>query len=239
MTSELADAASALAIYAHPDDAETSAGGALARLAEQGARVCVVVCAQGDKGSADTASNPSALVEVRRREALAAGSVLGVTETTFLEIPDGAIDGRDQTFVRELVRVIRQTKPDIVFGPDPTAVFFGDTYINHRDHREVGWALLDAVAAAANPHYFPEQLQAGLQVHSVRELLLSGTLEPNTSIDIAEVLHRKIDAIFEHRSQLVDADDTFREFLTERAREAGRSGGLGAAEAFRRVRLQG
>ena len=58
--------------------------------------------------------------------------------------------------------------------PDPTAVFFGDSYVNHRDHREVGWAVVDAVApAAASPLHFPE---AGA-LHQVQALLLSGNLQ--------------------------------------------------------------
>ena len=47
-------------------------------------------------------------------------------------------------------------------APIPTAVFFGDGYFNHHDHRVTGWATLDAVApAAGNPHYFPEHIARG------------------------------------------------------------------------------
>ncbi|MFZ4515391.1 MAG: PIG-L deacetylase family protein [Acidimicrobiia bacterium] len=229
---------SVLAIYAHPDDAEASVGGTLAQFAEVGAVTRVVVCARGDKGSSDPTIDTAVLTAERRAEALAAAAVLGVHATQFLDIPDGAIDARDPTFVRELVRVIRMTKPDIVCCPDPTAVFFGDSYINHRDHREVGWAVIDAVApAAANPHYFPELLTDGLDAHTVREVYLSGTLEPNEYVDITSTLERKIDAMFEHRSQLGEVDADFRAFLVQRAAETGRAAGLGAAEAFRRVRV--
>lgn len=227
-----------LAIYAHPDDAETAAGGVLARLATSGADVHVVICAQGDKGSFDPDIDPVRLIAERRSEALAAGAILGVTGTTFLDYPDGTLDERDLAFAATLVRLVRETRADVVFAPDPTAVFFGDTYVNHRDHRAVGWAVLDAVApAAANPHYFPEQIAAGLAAHAIDALYLSGTLEPNAHIDIADVLDQKIDAMFCHRSQLGEVDETFRAFLRERAAEAGRSVGLPAAEAFRRVTL--
>ena len=102
-------------------------------------------------------------------------------------------------------------------------MFFGDGYFNHHDHRVTGWATLDAVApAAGNPHYFPEHLGDGLAVHQVRAVYLSGTLEPNCWIDIGDTLERKIDALFCHASQLVDAGEWFREFLRERA-EDGRS----------------
>jgi hypothetical protein len=72
---------------------------------------------------------------------------------------------------------VRELRPEIVLCPDPTAVFFGDGYFNHHDHRVTGWATLDAIApAAGNPHYFPEHLRDGLEVHQVSSVYLSGTL---------------------------------------------------------------
>ena len=115
-------------------------------------------------------------------------------------------------------------------------MFFGDGYYNHRDHRVTGWATLDAVApAAGNPHYFPEHIGEGLAVHHVREVYLSGTLEPNCWIDIADTLERKIDALFCHASQLVDAGEWFRQFLRERAEDAGIAVGVKFAEPFRKL----
>src|SRR3954447_8827210 len=68
----------ALAIYAHPDDAEVSCGGTLARWAAAGAEVHVVVCARGDKGSSDPAVDPTELAQRRAAEVAAAGRALGV-----------------------------------------------------------------------------------------------------------------------------------------------------------------
>ena len=60
----------------------------------------------------------------------------------------------------EVVRVIRQVKPDILVTCDPTHLFAGDYYINHPDHRYAGQVVLDAVfPAASNPFYFPELIQ--------------------------------------------------------------------------------
>lgn len=231
---------SVLAIYAHPDDAEASCGGTLARFVQAGVDVRIVVCARGDKGTTDPNVNPDALTTHRRNEALNAAATLGAHSTQFLDYPDGTIDARDPAFVAELVKIIRLATPDIVCCPDPTAVFFGDSYVNHRDHREVGWAVIDAVApAASNPHYFPEHAAAGIGPHAVRELYLSGTLEPNEYVDIADTLDTKIDAMFAHASQLGHVDDDFRAFLEQRAAETGRPAGLRAAEAFRRVRVTG
>jgi LmbE family N-acetylglucosaminyl deacetylase len=225
-----------LAIYAHPDDPEISAGGTLARWADAGADVHVLITTRGDKGSDDPDVDPETLARVRVEETAAASRVLGVTPH-HLDHPDGEIVD-DRPLRLELVRLIRTVRPDVVCCPDPTAVFFGDAYVNHRDHRVTGWATLDAVApAAGNPHYFPELRAEGLDVHSVSAVYLSGTLEPNAWVDITATLERKIEALFCHASQLVETGDWFRDFLRETAIDAGRAAGVPFAEAFRRIGL--
>jgi LmbE family N-acetylglucosaminyl deacetylase len=226
-----------LAVYAHPDDPEISAGGALARWADAGAEVHLLVTTRGDKGTQDPEADLEALVRVRVAETAAAAKVLGLAAQHHLDHPDGELeDNRDLR--RELVRMIRTVKPDVVCCPDPTAVFFGDAYVNHRDHRVTGWAVLDAVSpAAGNPHYFPELADEGLETHQARFVYLSGTFEPNVCIDIAATLERKIEALFCHASQLVETGDWFRDFLRESAIEAGRAVGVQYAEAFRRITI--
>jgi LmbE family N-acetylglucosaminyl deacetylase len=226
--------ARALAVYAHPDDPEISAGGTLAKWAEAGTEVWVLVTTQGDKGSRDPGADTRALVELRVEETAKAAAQLGLAGTRHLDHPDGELTD-DQELRGAIVRMIREVRPEVVLCPDPTAVFFGDGYYNHRDHRITGWATLDAVApAAGNPHYFPQHLADGLAVHQVRAVYLSGTLEPNTWVDISDTLERKIDALFCHASQLPDeAGEWFRDFLRQRAEEAGATANLKFAEPFR------
>ena len=229
--------ASALAVYAHPDDPEISAGGTLARWAAAGASVSVLITTLGNKGTADPDADLAALARRREAETVAAAAVLGLATHVHLDHDDGELD--DGPALRgSIVRLVRELRPEVVLCPDPTAVFFGDSYFNHRDHRVTGWATLDAVApAAGNPHYFPEHRAEGLEVHHVRAVYLSGTLEPNCSVDIAETLERKIDALFCHESQLVETGEWFREFLRVSAEEAGRAAGVRYAESFRRIVL--
>jgi len=227
----------ALAVYAHPDDPEISAGGTLARWADAGAEVHIVVTTRGDKGTTDPDADLDALARLRVEETDAAARVLGVAGHHHLDHPDGELVD-DRALRLELVRLIRRLQPDAVCCPDPTAVFFGDAYVNHRDHRVTGWATIDAVApAAGNPHYFPELAAEGLGTHQVSALYLSGTFEPNVWIDIGATLERKIEALFCHASQLVETGDWFRDFLRQSALEAGRASGVQYAEAFRRIAL--
>ncbi|HVF74395.1 MAG TPA: PIG-L family deacetylase [Acidimicrobiales bacterium] len=225
--------ARALAVYAHPDDPEVSCGGTLARWAAAGAEVHVVVVGQGDKGSSDPAADPAALAQRRAAEAAAAAAVLGLAGHQLLGIPDGEVDNTAE-LRRALVGIVRDIRPEIVVCPDPTAVFFGRRYFNHRDHRELGWATLDAVApAAASPHYFPDAGAA----HQVEAVYLSGTLEPDAWIDISDAVDRKAEALMCHESQLGEPGEWLRQVVRQRAEEAGRQAGVDYAEGFRLLRL--
>jgi LmbE family N-acetylglucosaminyl deacetylase len=237
VASEVPD--SALAVYAHPDDPEISAGGTLARWAEAGARVTVLITTRGDKGTQDPDADLDALARLRVEETAKACALLGFAGHEHLDYGDGELVD-DAALRGAIVRHLRTLKPQVVVCPDPTAVFFGDTYFNHRDHRVTGWATLDAVApAAGNPHYFAEHLADGLEVHRVEAVYLSGTLEPNCWVDITATLERKIDALFCHGSQLTETGEWFRQFLRDRAEEGGREAGVSYAEGFRKLNFGG
>jgi LmbE family N-acetylglucosaminyl deacetylase len=222
-----------LAVYAHPDDPEVSSAGTLARWAGAGSAVHLVICTQGEKGSRDPTADPVVLAEVRAAEADAAATVMGLRSHEMLGYPDGDLDNTRELRA-QLVERIRRLRPSVVMGPDPTAVFFGTSYVNHRDHREVGFALLDAAApAAGSPLYFPATGAA----HQISAIFLSGTLEPDTWIDIDATLETKVAALLCHRSQLgVDAE-LAAEVVRHRAASAGRAGGLRHAEGYRVLRF--
>ena len=223
----------AMAVYAHPDDADVAAGGILAWWASQGCDVHLVVVCDGSKGSHGDHTAPSALSDVRRGELELAAEIMGVRDVHRLEVPDGDVTNDDALRGR-LVGLIRAVRPDVVLGPDPTATFFGGVYVNHRDHRETGWALLDAVApAAAMALYYPEQGPA----HQVSRLLLSGTHEPDVELDVSATIDVKVKAVLAHHSQTGDDTEGVSDVVRARAAHAGRDLGLNFAEAFRSVEL--
>lgn len=222
-----------LAIYAHPDDAEVAAGGTLARWASSGAAVYVCVCAQGDKGSLDPLVVPATLVESRKFESAKASEILGLDGRYWLGHSDGEFENTAQLRA-QLVGLIRKLKPHVVLAPDPTAVFFGQTYVNHRDHRVVGWAVIDAVCpAASNPHYFPGEGPP----YAVSKLFLSGTLEPDVWVDVTDSIDAKVSAVICHASQIGERRDLVRSSVLRRASDAGHRAGTRFAEGFRQVVL--
>jgi len=225
----------ALAIYAHPDDPDVSCGGTLAAWAAAGCQVHTLICTDGGKGTADPDRDPAGLIADRTAEAAAAAAVLGLAGQEQLGLPDGELRD-DDGFRGALVAAVRRLRPDTVLCPDPTAVFFGQDYFNHRDHRITGFAALDAVApAAAMPHYFPEAGPA----HQVATVLLSGTLEPDVWVDISAWVDRKGEAVGCHRSQFPDGEEWAATAVRLAAEDAGRLAGVPCAEGFRRLRLGG
>jgi LmbE family N-acetylglucosaminyl deacetylase len=226
----------ALAVYAHPDDADVAAGGTLARWAKEGCEVHLVVCTDGGKGTFDPSVEPAALAGQRAGELAEAAAIVGIHDYRVLGATDGELDAR-AGFEEELVGWIRRVRPDVVLGHDPTAVFFGQDYFNHRDHRTAGWALLDALSPAAGlPHYFP---RAG-PPHQVADAYLSGTLEPDVWVDITGSVEMKVAAVGCHRSQFSGGEEGWAgDVVRRRAEEEGRRAGVPFAEGFRRLRLGG
>ncbi len=108
--------------------------------------------------------DPAALARLRETEQRAAAAVLGVRQVRFLDQPDGYLTP-DLALRKQVVRVLRQVRPEIVVTCDPTNFFPNDRYINHPDHRAAGQATLDAVfPAAGSALFFPELLtDEGLQ----------------------------------------------------------------------------
>lgn len=234
MTALLTDVpARVLAVYAHPDDPEVSCGGTLAHWAARGAEVRLVVVNAGDKGSADAGTDPAELSGRRAAEVHAAAKVLGLTGVDLLGVPDGEVTN-DLVLRGRLVSLVRHLRPDVVVCPDPTAVFFGDSYVNHRDHREVGWAVVDAVApAAGSPLYFPD---AG-PPHQIAALLLSGTFQADAWVDVSDAVEAKIAAVACHESRMGDDPALVADLLRARTAETGAQAGVDHAESFRRLRF--
>jgi len=223
---------SAMVIVAHPDDAEFTMAGTVALWTKAGCRVTYVVCTDGNAGSHEPGMTREKLAEIRRTEQRAACATLGVEEVVFL----GYDDGRLQPTLdlrRDLVRVIRQHKPEVVLCGDPTIVFYGDDYINHPDHRAGAQAALDAVApACAMPLLWPKVGEP----HRVRQVYIYGSDKPNTWIDITTTIDQKIAALKQHASQMGDWDPA--EMIKEWGAENGKEKEMAYAEKYRVITLE-
>lgn len=204
-----------LVVLAHPDDPEFFCGASIAKWTEEGHQVVYWLLTCGDKGSDDPAVKPDVLCGLRHEEQRAAAAVLGVKQVNFLGFPDGYLIP-DINLRREITRIIRLERPDILVTCDPETFIVGETRINHPDHRAAGQATLDAVfPAAGNPLYFPELMhEQGLAPHTVNEVWVSLTQKPTLRADITPYWEKKLHALYQHKSQIGDP-----QVFTERMRE--------------------
>ena len=252
VTVDLPVPATALAIGAHPDDVEFGAGATLAKWASAGCRVTHLVLTDGSKGSWDPDADLGLLVVERMHECRLAAAVLDGTGAADRAPSDrvlflGRVDGElanDEPTRRDIARVIRAVRPDVVLGHDPWR-----RYRLHPDHRAAGFLTLDAIVAARDPHFFGD---LDLEPHRPSALLLFEADLPNHVERAAGFDMAKVDALLCHHSQLEstmgvgDADgshdgptgaaghgaDVFRGQIRWQLAQHGAVAGLDAGEAF-------
>jgi LmbE family N-acetylglucosaminyl deacetylase len=226
-----------LCVAAHPDDLDFGASGTIAGFVEAGLSVTYVLCTRGDQGGFDDTPREH-MPMIREKEQRDAAAAVGVQDVRFL---DGFRDGwlePTHDLQRELVRVIRQVRPErmLVQSPERNWSRIG---ASHPDHLAAGEAAVRAVyPAARNACAYPELLaEEGLEPWTVRELWLMADPAPDHFVDITDRFARKLAALHAHQSQtshMEDLEHMLRQWGTHVAQAAGSPEGR-LAEAFRVV----
>jgi len=223
---------SAMVVVAHPDDAEFMVAGTVAKWANNGCTVSYVVVTNGNKGTEDRKITSDELAIIREAEQREAGIILGVKNFEFLGYEDGYLV-HTLELRRDITRLIRKYRPEVVFCFDPTARFLWGSYTNHPDHRASGDATVDAIFPSARDHLtFPELLEEGLETHKVQQLWMGSTENPNVWVDISDTLESKKNALLAHPSQIAPEVVDF--IGTMSAMQAGEQS-FEHAESFRRI----
>ena len=226
-----------MVVIAHADDAEYGCAGTVAKWSTDGMDVVYLVCTNGNKGSSDPNMTPERLVEIRRREQLAAAEVLGLKEVVFLGYEDSMLQPTLE-LRRDITREIRRHRPDILICPSPVRNLQGTNHIGHPDHLAAGEAALAAVFPAARDRMtFPELLGEGLEPHKVREVWVTEHLEPDKWVDISDTIDVAIEALKQHVSQVGDGVKDYT-WLREGKQRAGQERGMKYAETFKHFHLR-
>jgi len=218
----------ALVVAAHPDDEVLGCGGTIARMADEGWTVDILILAEGLTSRAavrDAAGQRSGIDDLAAC-ARRAAAMLGARGVTLESFPDNRMDGVELLDVVKCIeREIERSRPLRVLTHH-----LGDVNVDHGIvHR--------AVAAACRP----------LPGSSVREVLyfeVASSTEwsgahstpafcPNLFVDVSASLDRKLRALDEYRSEMRPFPHPRSLAAVEHlARWRGASAGCAAAEAF-------
>lgn len=188
-----------LVFAAHPDDAELSMGGTIAKFTSKGLKVGVIDLT---KAELSTRGN----VITRAKETAAASKQLKLKVRENLGIKDGNIS-ISQENLKKVVTSIRKYKPTIVFAP----------YINdrHPDHIDVSNLIKRAVfssglekfkttvAGKSQIQYRPKKIFYYMQTY---------LFNPTFIVDISAHFEQKMKSVSEFKSQFYNPskkDDTF------------------------------
>lgn len=210
-----------LAFVAHPDDFEDYWGGTVISFLNDNnidpKNITVIVATDGSNGGRDRFSNSKKLKKTRREEQIQSLSALGIPSANLemWKFRDGSLDSRNKALQEKVVVAIKEYKPDIIFTHSSETQLlnlFSGTYFVHRDHRELGKTVLDAVYPFSRDLlFYPKHAKIGLTPHIVTKVLLSESSNPNIRVQINSLLSAKVDLFSHHKSQL-DSLDSIRNY---------------------------
>ena len=177
-----------LAIVAHPDDAELSAGGTLAKHAGLGYTTGVIDLTEGELGTRGS-------VEIRRKEAEESSKILGLSVRENMKFKDGWFKNDDGHRLK-IINRIRLYQPDIIFTNAPQD--------RHPDHPKAANLVKEAAwlsgLAKIETMQDGETQKAWRPAH-VYHIIQSDPLIPDFVVDISGYVEKKMQAIMAFSSQ--------------------------------------
>lgn len=199
-----------LVFTAHPDDMDIMFGGTIARLFDEGKEVRLVVCTNGALGSKQNEINLDDLAKIRNNEQKNSAVQLGFDkeEVFFLDNYDCTLRGDDNDFIERIAYHMREFRPEFILTHDPlttikTGYENGMFYINHRDHRAVGGAVVNALMPMARDiNFFPQHKLEGIDGIIVKKFMVDCVDNESARIDVTKYIDQKRAALGEHKSQL-------------------------------------
>jgi LmbE family N-acetylglucosaminyl deacetylase len=217
-----------LVVAAHPDDEVLGCGGTIARHADAGDQVKVLIVAEGATSRQQQRNRLQAGDELctLAQAAQIAGSILGAAGVELLHLPDNRLDSLDRLdLIKRLEERIDRHQPQLVYVHHA-----GDVNVDHR-------RLHEAVVTACRPTPgHPVRRLLSFEVASSSEWQPPGSapaFQPNWFVDISAQWQRKREALMAYASEMRPWPHARSlEALEHLARWRGAQVGVEAAEAF-------
>jgi len=184
-----------LVIGAHPDDPDFCAAGLAALWVRRGGAVTFVSITDGSAGH--QRESGSALAARRRKEAQAAGALIGIAYEVW-DLPDARLE--PTLALRErVIRAIRAVAPDLILTHRP--------FDFHPDHRYTSTLVQDAAYLLTVPAIASDvpHLSAMPAIGYVYDgFVKPAPFRADVAIDIGPVLEEKLAMLFVHASQFLE-----------------------------------
>lgn len=238
----MAQPPSALAIFAHPDDAEFLCAGTLALLAERGAKIQMITMTAGDCGS--TILPAVQISRIRRGEAERAARLIGA-DYSCLNLKDLDIF-YDRRTLGKVMEAVRTFNPSLVLTHSPVDYMV--------DHETTSRLCQTACFGALAPNFKTGIRHAAKPLRAVPHLyyaepfggrdILGNELVSSVFVDIRDTFSMKEQMLACHESQraFLSAQQGISDtaaMLRTMAERAGKISGVGLAEGFRQHLGQG
>lgn len=209
-----------MVICAHPDDEILGAGGTIAKYSQEGKRVVTVIFSYGEKSHWWLKRKYT--VEMRVKEARAAGEVVGTYKTIFLGMKDFELkeEIKKRKRLASLENVIRKYSPGKIFTHSPDDIIYAD-------HKAV-WDAVDKVTRRMG--YKGDIYAFNIWAKDVRV-----SKNPKLCIDISKTFSLKWNALKKFRSQHMYIFQLYPGVLW-RALRGGFEHGCRFAEVFTKVK---
>jgi bacillithiol biosynthesis deacetylase BshB1 len=226
-----------LVLAAHPDDAEISCAGTIARHIALGHKVGIVDLTRGELGTRGTP-------EVRAEEAAAAAKILGVSVRENLGLRDGFFQN-DPEHQLKVIQAIRKFQPSIVLA---NAVY--DRHIDHGKGASLGYDAcflsgLIRIETLDSEGRKQEPWRPLAVYHYIQSLYI----EPDFIVDVSDFWETKMNAIRAFKTQFYDpasneaetyiSNPGFTKMLEARAIDWGYAIGTKYGEGFTARRYPG
>lgn len=225
-----------LAFGAHPDDIELGAAGTLIAHIQQGRSVGLVDLTYGELGSRGNK-------EIRLQEATKAKELMGAVTRMNLGMADGFFQN-DEKHQKEVIRIIRHFKPDIVICNAPTD--------RHPDHGRAAQLVVDACFYSGLTKIATQwvgKYQQPWRPKAIYHYMQYYDLKPDILVDISGYMDLKMQCIIAHESQFYNPNSNepetlisqpeFLENIIHRAAYYGQYIGVKYAEGFITQRIPG
>ena len=201
----------AMAIMAHPDDAEVWAGGTLAKFVRMGHQGQIVVMTYSEDSERGLEAREGA-------QRLGCGiHLMGYEDTRLRDTEDAA---------ESLLQILVNKEPQIIVVHNPDD--------SHPDHEAAFLIARRALIKWYSGKNRPKRIPSVFASYTYRGMGLRGPVEVDTFVDITQDWERKVHALLAHRSQ-----DPERWIPRQRAmlESLGARAGYELAEGFRRLVL--